>query len=240
MAVRAARRTSAREAEPLTDVLVSGGDDPPRRPSSRQRLGAAALLLAGVTALVVPLSRSDDGPADAAGLDLALREGSIPLPRRDAPPVQDRVEGGVHVEVVNHGATPVRLRSGSLSPGAWQVEVVDDLDASADPGGEGRLLRPGWVAMLVLHRTFPCAPGADAGPAPTSLSLDVEVEGRPRTWSVGVGPEQAAYGGRLAGLLGSAETFCAAGGTAGAATAGSPGLPFLPLWPAGAGVLPSP
>ena len=236
MGAQATRGPSARQAEPLADVLVSGADEPAWRPSRAQQLAAAALVLAGVVALAVPGTLSDDAARGAASPDLALREGATALPRRASGPVGDRVEGGVHVELVNEGSKAVRLLSGTVSPGEWQVTVVDDLDHAADPDGTGRLLRPGWHAVVVLHRSVRCSSAVDHGPVPTSLTLEVEVGGRPRTASLDLGPDR----GGLSDLLGAPERFCAAGGTAAAGTAGDPGLPFLPLWIAGTGVLPSP
>ena len=239
MGVRAARRTSAQEAEPLSDVLVSGDDEPPLRPSRTRSLGVAALVLAGAAAVVVPRVVTGADPQEAVPVELALAEGSVALPRRDHAPDQGTVLGGVHVEVVNESRAAVRLLSGAVSKGDWQVAVVDDLDAAVDPGGRGRLLRPGWHAVLVLHRSIRCVTGTDHGPVPTSLAVEVEVAGRQHTASIDLRSGRAAEGG-LAALLGAPERFCSPGGTAAAGTAGDAGLSFLRLWPAGTGVLPSP
>ena len=243
MGVHAARRTSAREAEPLVDVLVIGPEEPPWRPSpGRRRAGVAGLALAvlAVLAALVPAQLSGTGPQDAASVELVLPEDRVPVPRREAPPVADRVHGGVHVELVNEGGAPVRVLSAALSPGRWLAAVVDDLAPAADPRGWGRLLRPSWRAVLVLHRSVLCTPGADHGPAPTQLAVAVEVDGRERTHTLPVGRGQRAYGGGLPGLLGAPERFCVPDSSrAAAATSGDPAGPFLELWPPWTDVLPA-
>lgn len=234
MSVCAASRPSARDAEPVADVLHSGAEGPPWRPTRRQvRSAAGALAGAGLAAaaLLVPPWLAGPAPAGAGAqtLPLVLRDGTVVL-RRDAAPEQGRVRGGVHVEVQNAGRRALRLTSAALVPGQWAVSVVEDAGDAAEPSGEGRFLRPGWSAVLVLHRLVDCTPGAEHGHAPTRLVLEADVDGRRLSRAIDVGPGSSGYRGGLDDALGAPAAFCAVSASSGpAATTGDPGQDFVRL-----------
>lgn len=201
MSVRASHRTLAPLAGPTSeaalDVLV-GGDERDEPPSRRVLTGIAVVVLLAGAALLLRQGPTDAGPA--AGADpvrFGLHPTSVVVPRH-VPPAPGRVAvAGLHLELLNTGETAVELLSVALVPGGWEVEVADR-----------HQLRPGWSAVLDLHRQVDCAPGADHGPPPRRLVVRAEVDGRAVVRTVDVGPEQAAYGGRLDDVLGSPGDAC--------------------------------
>jgi hypothetical protein len=217
---------------PVPDVLAShpaGSGPRPTRRRVRVLGGVGAAAAVAAAALLVPPWLAGPAPADAGAeqAPLTLRAGPVVIPRRDAPPVQGRVRGGVHVEVVNTGRRAVLVTSAALVPGTWQVDVVQDGDNAVHPERGGRFLRPGWSAVLVLHRLVDCTGAADHGPVPTRLVVRAELDDRRVSRTIDVGPAQRTYAGGLDDLLSAPEVFCAPAG--GPGTVGDPGAAFLDL-----------
>ena len=159
-----------------TDVLAGADDD--RLPRSRLWTAAAVLaaLLLGATTL--------DPPAGPDAPRLALRAGEL-VPRDRT--VDDRLaEAGMHVEVVNTGDRTLDLRSASLVPGAWEVDVVDR-----------PLVLPGESLVLSLHRTVVCDERASYGPSPEHLVLEARTDDDEDTVVRLPVADPSAYGGQL-------------------------------------------
>ncbi len=115
----------------------------------------AAALLVGATAV-------DTSPDTEAPL-LALRPGEL-VPRDRV--LDDRLAvAAMHVEVVNSTDRMLDVRSASLVPGAWEVDVVDRT-----------LLLPGESLVLSLHRTVVCDERASYGPFPEHLRLEARTD----------------------------------------------------------------
>jgi hypothetical protein len=74
-------------------------------------------------------------------------------------------EAGLRVEVVHAGGSAVQVRSASLVPGAWEV------DLARHPA-----LRPGKRLALRLRRTVVCDERASYGPVPEHLVLEARTD----------------------------------------------------------------
>ena len=185
------------------DVLTGGRDAPGWAEgwssAARRRLLAGAVLTAALVGGAVLGARpAPPGPAPTADpVRFALHPRSALVPRHVPAEPGRAAVAGVHVELVHTGDTPLVLRSVSLVPGRWQVDIADR-----------HQLRPGWSAVLALHRQVECAPDADPGPAPTELVVQAEVDGRLLVRTIDVGRDQQAYGGALDELLGSPQDVC--------------------------------
>jgi hypothetical protein len=162
------------------------GRQPPDGASGRAADGAAV----GVGGTAGPVA--DD-------VRLALHPRAVVVPRHQPPAPSAAAVAGLHLELLNTGTSAVELRSVSLVPGRWQVEVADRHE-----------LRPGWSAVLDVRREVDCSAGdgTDDGPVPRELVVRVEVAGRSVVRTVDVGPGQEAYGGRLDDVLSAPRAAC--------------------------------
>ena len=197
-------RTSAQVAELMPDVLAGGTDRPPWHPTRRPVVAAGLVLTVGLAAaggLLLRQSLPDPAPARdttaVTGVQIALQSDAHVVPRH-LPPLPGRpAQAVLRVEVVNHGALPVRLISAALVPGVWEAELIDR-----------PVMRPGWSAVLSLHRDVDCAPAAEHGRAPRDLLLVLEIGGRAASRTLDLGPGQTAYDGQLDEVLGRPLAAC--------------------------------
>ena len=155
-------------------------------------------MAAVVAALLLGAAALHRSPRPDAPL-LVLRAGEL-VPRDRT--VGDRLaEAGMHVEVVNTGDRTLDLRSASLVPGAWEVEVVDR-----------PLLLPGESVVLSLHRTVVCDERASYGPSPEHLVLEATTDDDEDAVVRLPVADPSAYGGRLDDALRDPRRACAATG----------------------------
>ena len=192
MGADATHRSCPADGQSTADVLVGADDD---RPSGRTRLWTAAAVLGGLLLGATALDRSTE-PATPL---LVLRAGEL-VPRDRT--VDDRLaEADLHVEVVNTGVRTLDLRSASLVPGAWQVDIVDR-----------PVMLPGESVVLSLHRTVVCDERASYGPFPEHLVLEATTaDGEDALVRLPVA-HPAAYGGRLDDALRDPGRACVATG----------------------------
>ena len=187
---------SSRPGPPQPDLLVSGEDRPARSwtPASRRAAlvagVAAAVVVAGV--LVVQDRERDEQRARAVA-DRDVVALSLLAPGQDGGPRYGPRRPGVQLVVANAGPGPVRLLWGTLSPGAWQVEVPSD-----------RELRPGRSLVLDLDPPRACG---------TQEPRQLRVEARPASGRItrvafDVSGAQLAYGGTLADAVQAAALDC--------------------------------
>ena len=187
---------TARPGPPPPDLLVSGEDRPGRSwtPTSRRAALAAGAVAAVVGAGVLAAQdRERDEQQARAAAARAVVGLSLLAPGQDGGPRYGPRRPGVQLVVANAGPAPVRLLWGTLSPGAWQVEVPSD-----------RELRPG--RSLVLDLTPPRACGT---PEPRQLRVEARpASGRITRVAFDVSGAQLAYGGTLADAVQTAALAC--------------------------------
>ena len=182
---------------PQRDVLRGGRDDR-SAPSPLLRVLAAVVAAAALLAWHPP--SAGDAPAPLAGaggrLDVAVRSGVFAVPRGlDLP--SGRVEAALLVEVVNTGPRAVSLTSATLTPGPWQVGVVD-----ASP------LPPGWSRSLSLHRRLDCRSRVQRDRLPEELALVGTVDGEQVVRDVSLRDVRALNDGPVSEALHLAHLAC--------------------------------
>lgn len=181
---------------PPSDLLVSGEDRPRRQWSAgHRRTAVVAVVVAAAVGGGVLLSQDrarDERRRVTAGEQDVVRL-SLLAPGQDGAPRYGPRPPGIHVVLGNDGPATVRLLEGTLSPGAWQVQVPP-----------GRELRPGRSVALQL------VPPRDCGTSePRVLRLEARPpSGRPSTVAFDLGPAQLAYGGTLADAVAAAALHC--------------------------------
>jgi hypothetical protein len=179
------------------DLLVAGPDEP-ERPSAAARVLAACLVLAALLAVRSDAQAPSQQAVSAGGdpLQLVLRVGA-PRLLSTTSLWRTREQRTPVVEVLNAGPRPVRVTSATLTPGLWQVRVLDD-----GP------LRPRSRAALALHRLVDCRRGIGDGAVPQDLVLVASVDGRSHLRRVAVRDLRGPDGRPLVHQLRAASVEC--------------------------------
>jgi fucose permease len=153
---------------------------------------AVVALLVGAAVLVDrDRARDEQRRAAAAAQDVVAL--TLLRPGQDLAPRYGPRPSGVHLVVANAGTATVRLLSGTVAPGTWQVDVPVDRD-----------LRAGRSRRLEL-----VPPAGCGSAAPRMLVLRaVPPSGRPATVVLDLADAQLAYGGRLDDAVSSAGLTC--------------------------------
>ena len=186
---------SSRPGPPQPDLLVSG-EDRPRRPWSAGRrrtavVGVAVVLAAGAGVLVAQDRAQDERRRTAVASQDVVQLALLDRGQDGAPRYGPR-RPGAHLVVANTGPATVRLRSGTLVPGEWQVDVPD------------RELRAGRSVVLEVR-----APATCGTAEPRSLRVEARSpRGRRAVVAFDLAPAQLAYGGRLDDALAAAALSC--------------------------------
>ena len=119
---------------------------------------------------------------------------------RGMPRYGPRPRGGLHLQVRNDGPLPVRLVSGSLSPGQWRLE----LDTPTT-------LEPGATTVLPLARSGDCSVLAELRSSSAVLRVEAVVaSGRRAVQTLDLTAAQLAYGGGLDEALSAPHLACSA------------------------------
>ena len=182
---------------PSPDLLVSGEDRPPLPWSAGRRrtaVGAGLLAVAVGAGVLVVQDRARDERRRTAEARQDVVRLALLAPGQDGAPRYGPRRPGVQLVVANTGPATVRLRSGTLVPGAWAVEVPD------------RELRAGRSVVLEVRPPVTCGT-----PEPRVLRVEARSPGgRREVAAFDLGPAQLAYGGTFADALAAAALACGA------------------------------